>query len=241
MVLPANRETIFYAGDTGPSSTTVQYRLIFSSEEWILENVMAGLRFLIDPGNWNANSPAQLDAAINNLTAAVELFEPMDTVGTVAWFAGDPSNIPQNSLLCDGTSYARVDFPLLFEAIGTIWGSLSASEFSVPDLRGRSPLGSGTGTGLSTRFVGELVGAEKHQLSIPEMPAHNHSDIGHSHGYVSPDNSTVAVGLGALQTVAVPGTSSTDVGNANIDDTGNDIPHDNMQPSGVLVPIIWAI
>jgi hypothetical protein len=37
-------------------------------------------------------------------------------------------------LLCDGTSYNRVDYPSLFAAISTTWGSASGSTFNVPNL-----------------------------------------------------------------------------------------------------------
>jgi microcystin-dependent protein len=227
MVLPATRETIFFAGDTGPSGTTVQYRLIFDSETAILENIMAALRFLIDAGNWNANSQIQLDAYLNSLTATVESFEPMDTVGTIAWFAGDPASIPVGSLLCDGTAYARVDFPLLFAAIGTTWGAPTASEFNVPDLRGRSPVGSGTGPGLSSRFVGQTFGEEQHQLTVAELASHTHSQ-----------NNSILLGtvtpppLDALGPNPLPSFTGS---------TGGNQPHNNMQPSGVLVPIIWTL
>lgn len=48
------------------------------------------------------------------------------------------------------------------------------SSFAVPDLRGRSPLGQGTGSGLTARSVGNYGGAESHTLSVSEMPSHNH-------------------------------------------------------------------
>lgn len=227
MVLPENRETIFFAGDTGPAATQVQYRLIFSTEEGILENIMAALRFLIDEQNWNANSSGQLDAYLQSLQNTVELFEPMDTIGTVAWFAGDPSNIPENSLLCDGTSYSRDDFPLLFAAIGTVWGSASSSEFNVPDLRGRSAIGSGTGSGLTTRFVGQFTGEEAHTLIGAEVPSHQHT--------YQPAGVAVVSAPGAVPTDTpgvIPGLTGS---------SGGDGAHNNMQPSAVLVPIIWAI
>ena len=58
----------------------------------------------------------------------------------------------------------------------------SNTTFYVPDLRGRSPVGAGAGTGLTTRALGATGGAETHQLVTGEIPAHNHTDSGHSHG-----------------------------------------------------------
>ena len=49
-------------------------------------------------------------------------------------------------LLCDGTSYLRATYPNLFALIGTAFGSVDGTHFSVPDMRGRTPIGSGQGT-----------------------------------------------------------------------------------------------
>ena len=57
----------------------------------------------------------------------------------------------------------------------------SGTTFYVPDLRGRSPVGAGAGTGLTTRALGATGGAETHQLVTGEIPAHNHTDSGHTH------------------------------------------------------------
>lgn len=58
----------------------------------------------------------------------------------------------------------------------------SGSTFCVPDLRGRAAIGAGTGSGLTARTLGTAGGAENHQLVTSEIPAHNHTDSGHSHG-----------------------------------------------------------
>jgi len=44
----------------------------------------------------------------------------------------------------------------------------------VPDLRGRIPIGTGTGAGLSTRTLGELGGTEEITLTVPQLPTHTH-------------------------------------------------------------------
>lgn len=82
---------------------------------------------------------------------------------------------PTGWLLCDGRAVSRTIYAALFAAAGTQWGAGDGSTtFNLPDLRGRSPMGSGTGTGLTARTVGSLVGEERHTLVNGEMPAHNH-------------------------------------------------------------------
>lgn len=45
----------------------------------------------------------------------------------------------------------------------------------MPDLRGRAPIGTGQGPGLSDRREGTSGGHEVHTLTTGEMPSHNHA------------------------------------------------------------------
>lgn len=68
--------------------------------------------------------------------------------GLMLPFAG--SAAPTNWLLCDGASLLRADYPDLFTVIGTTFGSVDGTHFNVPDSRGRSMVGAGTGTFVET-------------------------------------------------------------------------------------------
>ena len=59
-----------------------------------------------------------------------------------------------------------------------------STTFNVPDLRGRTSVGAGTGSGLTKRILGVTGGEENVTLSISQIPSHNHTftDYGHSHG-----------------------------------------------------------
>jgi microcystin-dependent protein len=94
--------------------------------------------------------------------------------GTILMYAG--SLAPPGWLLCNGAEVSRTTYANLFAVIGTTFGAGDGSTtFILPDLRGRSPIGMGQGTGLSNRVLGADGGAEKHKLTISEMPAHSHS------------------------------------------------------------------
>lgn len=73
---------------------------------------------------------------------------PTQTVGGVsAW------------LLCDGTAVSRTTYAALFTALGTTYGTGDGSTtFNVPDLRGRVPIGAGTGAQQGTSGSGVISG-----------------------------------------------------------------------------------
>ena len=49
------------------------------------------------------------------------------------------------------------------------------SSFSVPNYNGRVGIGAGTGSGLTTRILGETGGEETHVVSLAELPSHQHT------------------------------------------------------------------
>ena len=62
-----------------------------------------------------------------------------EPIGKVIMFAA--SNAPTNYLICDGTSYSRTTYSLLFAVIGTSFGAADVNSFNVPDCRGLFPRG----------------------------------------------------------------------------------------------------
>jgi hypothetical protein len=77
--------------------------------------------------------------------------------GVIQMFAG--STPPAGWLLCDGSAVSRTEYATLYAAIGDTWGAGDGSTtFNLPDLRGRAPIGAGTGSGLTARTLGGTVG-----------------------------------------------------------------------------------
>lgn len=146
--------------------------------------------------------------------------------GFIQMFGGTSGSIPSGWLLCDGSAVSRTTYADLFTAIGTSWGTGDGSTtFNVPDLRGRAPIGVGTGTGLTARTLGQKDGHETHTLTESEMPAHTHN--------VFYDGDTGAVPYPALNFGTDPPgafvTSSS---------TGSGSAHNNMQPWAAINFII---
>jgi len=102
-------------------------------------------------------------------------------IGEIITYAGSTNPNPSQWLLCDGASLLRATYTDLFNVIGTTYGSVDGTHFSLPDMRGRTPVGAGSGSGLTPRAIGDSFGAETVTLTTAEIPAHTHSDAGHSH------------------------------------------------------------
>ena len=123
------------------------------------------------------------------------------TAGDTPWI-GEMTTVafnfcPRGWLEANGQTLPINDNTSLFALIGTYYGGNGRTNFAVPDLRSRTIVGAGTGTGLSRISIGERGGREIVALSYQEMPAHNH--LANLHGENTadadtgnPDNATIA-------------------------------------------------
>lgn len=92
-------------------------------------------------------------------------------IGEIRMFGGNYA--PQGWALCDGRSLPITQYSALYALIGNIYGG-DATTFKLPDLRGRIPVGQGTGSGISTKTIGEMGGAETVVLNSAQLPQHTH-------------------------------------------------------------------
>jgi len=133
--------------------------------------------------------------------------------GEVRMFAG--GSAPSGWLLCDGSQYVKADKAELYAVIGDIYNApgnsvnsgsyanyiASSSYFRVPDMRGRIPIGAGTGKAsyttagadglhpsetLTARTLGDYGADETHKLTAGESGAGPHYHAvdpqAHTHG-----------------------------------------------------------
>lgn len=139
-------------------------------------------------------------------------------------------NPPANCLLCDGSMYAREDYPLLYALLDPAF-IVDADLFVVPDLRRKKPRGADPLAGADPIPVGATGGQETVTLTIAEMPSHTHEPIPHQHT-VGAGISILAIAPGEapVQTPNIPFTDLTGFASAEGLPTGGDGAHNNLDP-----------
>jgi microcystin-dependent protein len=127
----------------------------------------------------------------------------------------------------------------LFSLLGTYYGGNGITTFAVPDLRGRAPIGTGQGPGLSDRQIGEEGGDETITLTQQQMPIHSHAAgastlAGNS---VSPTNALPAKKF-RTQLYRTGSSADTSLAPDAIGLAGGSQPHSNMPP---FTAMTWCI
>jgi microcystin-dependent protein len=84
---------------------------------------------------------------------------------------------PQGWMNCDGSILQIQTNTALFSLLGVNFGGNGQQTFGIPDLRGRTIVGYGSGPNLTSRNVGNMGGAEQVALAIAEMPMHTHAAV----------------------------------------------------------------
>lgn len=228
--------------DSAPTDFICRRVLIPNQTDWIaiVSGCLNQLIFDYNFEQYGTATPAETAAVFSTMFDEYSLEGQCRMIGEIICYAGSTSPVPE-WLPCDGASLVRADYPDLFTAIGTTYGSADGAHFNLPDLRGRVGVGVGTGSGLTPRALGDAFGEESHVLTTAEAPAHTHTDAGHTHG-----ESTAVPALGAAITgvpvpSATPSAGVTGSGSADLDSVGGGSAHNNMQPSLALTYLIVAL
>ena len=154
--------------------------------------------------------------------------------GALMPYAG--ASAPTGYLLCDGSSVSSSTYLELHAVISNTYGGSAytgagALSFNLPDLRGRLPMGAGTGTGQNAsgtgapsgtaqtaRTRGQWLGEETHLLTTAELASHTHANtVGSSAG----GSNQITGGMSANENhshTLVNYSSSTGSGTFNIQD-----------------------
>ena len=93
--------------------------------------------------------------------------------GEIKMFAGNFA--PRSYAFCDGQLLPISQNSALFALLGTTYGGDGRTDFALPDLRGRIPVHTGQGPGLTNVPQGQKAGAERVTLGVSELPTHVHA------------------------------------------------------------------
>lgn len=173
--------------------------------------------------------------------------------GVISQFAG--SIAPTGYLMCTGQSVLVANYPALFAVIGYTYGG-SGSNFTIPNLQGRIPIGAGSITDINsnsqTFSLAGTGGELSHKLTVSEMPSHTHIQNAHTHTQDAhvhsgiPVQGQITVNGGSTYGVwgqyGLQNSGSTTATNQNTtatnQNTGGDAFHNNIQPYLVVNYII---
>ncbi|MEM1445683.1 MAG: tail fiber protein [Planctomycetota bacterium] len=125
-------------------------------------------------------------------------------LGEITMFAGNFA--PRGWSFLDGQTLPIAQNQALFSLLGTTYGGDGRTNFRLPDMRGRTAIHYGSGPGLSNRTLGTQVGSDDVNLTLSQIPSHNHPLLGSP-----PDKITL------------------DAPNTN--NSGGNLAHTNMGPS----------
>lgn len=219
--------------DTVPAAARCLSIAIPDSVEW-LSLFKGALDSLTEPKAWKQIGAVTVEEAAAAAAAAyLTIGGDCNMIGEVV--LGAFFTAPDRYLACDGSSYARVDYPDLYAVLDAAFIT-DADNFVVPDLRSAFPMGAAT-----SGDMGSTGGEATHTLSSGEMPTHSHSDIGHTHaeGIAVPAVGAAIVGVPIPS--AVPAIGATGIGFANIQNAGGGGSHNNLPPYQVLAYFIRAL
>jgi microcystin-dependent protein len=94
-------------------------------------------------------------------------------IGFTTLFAGNFA--PKSWAFCQGQTINIASNTALFSILGTQYGGNGTTNFKLPDLQGRTIVGTGSGPGLSAYINGQMGGTETAALTINTIPGHIHA------------------------------------------------------------------
>jgi len=143
---------------------------------------------------------------------------------------------PMDWAFCDGTGVSVSQAQVLYSVIGNLYGG-NTTVFNLPNLKGRTVMGSGAGTGLTPRSVAQAVGTYSETLTVAQVPNHSHSFVaeGANASALVPTGDYLAKGVKgtpprvtAVNTYAVSAPDAVMV--SALAPVGSSGPHSNLQP-----------
>ncbi|RSK39991.1 phage tail protein [Mangrovimonas spongiae] len=132
---------------------------------------------------------------------------------------------------CDGRLLSIAQHSALFSLLGITYGGDGITTFALPDLRGRVPVGIGSGPGLTTVQLGDTGGSETNTLTVSQMPSHNHTvNAVIEDGNSATPTGNFPAGTKLLDKEYANGGTPTAMNPNMIGNSGGNMPVNNKQP-----------
>ena len=132
---------------------------------------------------------------------------------------------PKGWALCNGQLLPINQNQALFSLVGTTFGGDGRVNFALPNYQGRTPIHVGQGYAL-----GQQGGEQAHSLTIPEMPAHDHTvTVSTANATADTPNSSGFLGVASIDLFR-PLSSPTSMEPGIVGSVGGSQAHQNMQP-----------
>ncbi|WP_025762613.1 phage tail protein [Dyadobacter tibetensis] len=139
--------------------------------------------------------------------------------------------VPRGWAACNGQLLSIAQNSALFSLLGTTYGGNGVETFGLPDLRGRVPLGPGSGPGLPYYKDGEKAGSPTVTLLSTNLPSHSHmlkASMNQAET-ANPSNALLAAATFG-NNAYLDGTANTTLNPDSIGTTGGNYPVNIMQP-----------
>ncbi len=139
---------------------------------------------------------------------------------------------PSGWAQCNGQLMSITQNTALFSLVGTYYGGNGKTNFALPNLKGRIPLQTGQGVGLADYPLAGSGGIDSVSLLESEMPSHSHT---YSINQSDDPNTNYPTAINASTNFAI---SAKNIYSTNTQTTtfkqgsytGNNQPHNNLQP-----------
>lgn len=170
-------------------------------------------------------------------------------LGEIRAFAAN--KVPSGWMSCEGQVLNIQQHNALYALLGARYGGNGSTNFALPNLQGRAPMGFGNGPGLTPRKLGSMDGQATVLLNASHFPPHTHAV--NVNAAENATTASVANGVFAKGGVNVsgkfsptntyrpaPASAVVPLAAGAISDYGNEgaVAHDNMQP---YLPVLLCI